>query len=168
LDEVKALCQVWFPIEYPFYWYEEITSSTSRFYSLAAVYKKQIVGLIVVEIKSYVSLNDEDTGILAKTFSDADVAYILSLGVIKHCRRNGIASLLLDSLLKHLTSPERKMVKVIFLHVLTTNAAAIQFYEQKKFKLHSFLPYYYCVRGKCKDAFMYVLYINGGHLPWTI
>lgn len=28
LDEVRALCQDWFPIEYPFYWYEEITSST--------------------------------------------------------------------------------------------------------------------------------------------
>lgn len=27
LDEVRALCQEWFPIEYPFYWYEEITSS---------------------------------------------------------------------------------------------------------------------------------------------
>lgn len=27
LDEVRALCQDWFPIEYPFYWYEEITSS---------------------------------------------------------------------------------------------------------------------------------------------
>jgi hypothetical protein len=28
LDEVRSLCQDWFPIEYPFYWYEEITSST--------------------------------------------------------------------------------------------------------------------------------------------
>lgn len=28
LDEVRALCQDWFPIEYPLSWYEEITSST--------------------------------------------------------------------------------------------------------------------------------------------
>lgn len=27
LDEVRALCQDWFPIEYPYYWYEEITSN---------------------------------------------------------------------------------------------------------------------------------------------
>lgn len=27
-DEVRALCQDWFPIEYPISWYEEITSST--------------------------------------------------------------------------------------------------------------------------------------------
>lgn len=37
-----------------------------------------------------------------------------------------------------------------------------------RFKLHSFLPYYYCIEGRCKDGFMYVLYINDGHGPWTI
>lgn len=26
LDEVRALCEEWFPIEYPSFWYEEITS----------------------------------------------------------------------------------------------------------------------------------------------
>lgn len=26
LEEVKGLCEEWFPIEYPSYWYEEITS----------------------------------------------------------------------------------------------------------------------------------------------
>lgn len=28
LDEVRALCQDWFPIDYPLSWYEDITSST--------------------------------------------------------------------------------------------------------------------------------------------
>ncbi|XP_060519454.1 N-alpha-acetyltransferase 60 [Cylas formicarius] len=168
LDEVRALCQDWFPIEYPFYWYEEITSSNSRFYSLAAIYRHQIIGLIVAEIKSHSCLNDEDAGILAKCFSDCEVAYILSLGVLKEYRRNGIATLLLDSLLKNVTTPERKKVKAVFLHVLTTNSAAIMFYEQRKFRLHNFLPYYYSIKGKCKDGFMYVLYINEGHPPWTI
>ncbi|CAG9856319.1 unnamed protein product [Phyllotreta striolata] len=168
LEEVRALCQEWFPIEYPFYWYEQITSSNGKFYSLAAVYKQQIIGLIVAKIKPYVHLNEEDRGILAKSLSDCDVAYILSLGVLKEYRRNGIASLLLDSLLNHLVTPERRKVKAVFLHVLTTNSAAIMFYEQKKFRLHFFLPYYYSIKGKCKDGFMYVLYINGGHPPWTI
>ncbi|XP_019871357.1 N-alpha-acetyltransferase 60 isoform X1 [Aethina tumida] len=168
LDEVRALCQDWFPIEYPFYWYKEITSSNSRFYSLAAVYNQTIIGLIVAEIKPHANLNDEDAGILAKSIADSDIAYILSLGVLKQYRRNGIATLLLDSLLRHLTTPERKRVKAVFLHVLTTNSAAIMFYERRKFKLHNFLPYYYSIKGKCKDGFMYVLYINGGHPPWTI
>lgn len=36
------------------------------------------------------------------------------------------------------------------------------------FTLHSFLPYYYSIRGKSKDGFCYVCYINGGHYPFTI
>lgn len=64
---------------------------------------------------------------------NAEVGYILSLGVSKQHRRNGIASLLLDSLVCHLTTAERHNVKAIFLHVLTSNAAAILFYEQRRF-----------------------------------
>lgn len=168
LDEVRALCQEWFPIEYPITWYEEITSS-QRFFALAAVYNQVIVGLIVAEIKPYRILNAEDSGILAKAFvKTSEVGYILSLGVSKQYRRNGIATLLLDSLINQLTTVERKKVKAIFLHVLTTNSAAILFYEHRKFELHKFLPYYYSINGRCKDGFTYVLYVNGGHPPWGI
>lgn len=34
--------------------------------------------------------------------------------------------------------------------------------------MHTFLPYYYSIKGYCKDGFSYVLYINGGHPPWTL
>lgn len=104
----------------------------SSFYSLAATYKQQIIGLIVAEIIPHSRLHAEDTGILANSFRDCDIAYILSLGVLKEYRRNGIATLLLDSLLKNLITPERKKVKAAFLHVLTTNSAAIRFYEKRK------------------------------------
>lgn len=99
---------------------------------MAAVFNQEIIGLIVAEIKPYSSLHEEDKGILAKSLADCDIAYILSLGVLKEYRRNGIASLLLDSLLQNLLTPEKKKVKAVFLHVLTTNTAAIMFYEQKK------------------------------------
>lgn len=104
-----------------------------RFYALAATYNQIIIGLIVAEIKPYASLNSEDQGFLANSFlKHSDVAYILSLGVAKQYRRNGIASLLLNSLINHLTSNDRNKIKAIFLHVLTTNSAAIMFYENKK------------------------------------
>lgn len=105
----------------------------SRFYALAAVYQNTIVGLIVAEIKPYTVLHEEDREILANTFAKyADVGYILSLGVAKPYRRNGIATLLLDAFINHLLTPERRRVKAIFLHVLTTNSAAILFYEHRK------------------------------------
>ncbi|KAH0946062.1 hypothetical protein HN011_005218 [Eciton burchellii] len=168
LEEVRSLCQDWFPIDYPYSWYEDITSS-SRFYALAAVYGGVIIGLIVAEIKPYAMLNKEDRGILCSSLGkNCLVGYILSLGVRRAYRRNGIASLLLEQLLAHVTAPERSSVKAVFLHVLSSNAPAILFYQRCHFRLHSFLPYYYSIRGKCKDGFTYVLYVNGGHAPWGI
>ncbi|KAL7297340.1 hypothetical protein TKK_0009732 [Trichogramma kaykai] len=163
LEEVQALCQDWFPIDYPYWWYEDITSS-SRFYALAAVYGGVIIGLIVAEIKPYAKLNKEDRSVLCSSFGiDSLVGYILSLGVRRAYRRNGIASLLLEQLRAHVTAPERSSVKAVFLHVLSSNTPAIRFYQRCHFSLHSFLPYYYNIRGKSKDGFTYVLYVNGGH-----
>ncbi|KAL1129179.1 hypothetical protein AAG570_013709, partial [Ranatra chinensis] len=167
LKEVRSLCRAWFPIDYPYAWYEDITSDP-RFYSLAAVYEGVIIGLIVAEIKDYVNLNKEDKNILSTCFGQStSVGYMLSLGVSEAHRRNGIASLLLDNLISHLTAPENQDCKALFLHVLTTNKPAIRFYEHRNFRLHSFLPYYYSINDKCKDGFTYVLYLNGGHPPWV-
>jgi ribosomal protein S18 acetylase RimI-like enzyme len=130
------------------------------------VYGGAIIGLIVAEIKPYAKLNEEDRGILCSSFGiDSLVGYILSLGVRRAYRRNGIASLLLEQLLAHVTAPERSSVKAVFLHVLSSNTPAIHFYQRCHFRLHSFLPYYYYIKGKCKDGFTYVLYVNGGHAP---
>ncbi|KAK9502810.1 hypothetical protein O3M35_011514 [Rhynocoris fuscipes] len=168
LPEVRALCRNWFPIDYPYVWYEEITSNP-RFYSLAAVYEGVIVGLIVAEIKPYTKLCPADRNILSSCFSKtSSVAYMLSLGVSENYRRNGIASLLLDNLVSHLTAPENCECKALFLHVLTTNKPAIRFYENRKFRLHSFLPYYYSIKGTRRDGFTYVLYLNDGHPPWGL
>lgn len=152
--QVRTLCQEWFPIDYPLSWYEDITSST-RFFALAAVYNLAIIGLIVAEIKPYRNVNKEvianirdsddefytrlsgfpmqDKGILPDSMGrTADVGYILSLGVHRSHRRNGIGSLLLDALMNHLTTIERHAVKAIFLHTLTTNQPAIFFYEKRR------------------------------------
>ncbi|XP_012373404.1 N-alpha-acetyltransferase 60 isoform X1 [Dasypus novemcinctus] len=90
IDTVKQLCGDWFPIEYPDSWYRDITSN-SKFFSLAATYRGAIVGMIVAEIKSRTKIHKEDGDILASSFSvDTQVAYILSLGVVKEFRKHGI------------------------------------------------------------------------------
>ena len=79
------------------------------------------------------------------------------------------ATLLLNSLVDHLTkNPDGNSCKAVYLHVLTSNTTAIQFYERRNFSLHSYLPFYYSVHDVAKDGYSYVLYINGGHPPWTI
>ncbi|XP_014673832.1 PREDICTED: N-alpha-acetyltransferase 60-like [Priapulus caudatus] len=167
IDDVKALCKDWFPIEYPEVWYKEITSNP-EFYALAAIYNGSILGLIVSETKTRAKCNKEDQDLLANSFpSGTQVAYILSLGVVKDYRRHGIASLLLDNLISYLSSPERSNCKAIYLHVLCTNKTAIRFYERRYFTQHCYLPYYYSIQGVSKDGFSYALYINGGQPPWS-
>lgn len=55
---MKELCKEWFPIQYPETWYRDITSDP-RFYSLAAVYQSQLVGLLIAEVKSSDAINKE-------------------------------------------------------------------------------------------------------------
>ncbi|KAE8579091.1 hypothetical protein XENTR_v10023902 [Xenopus tropicalis] len=168
IDTVKELCADWFPIEYPDSWYRDITSN-KKFFSLAATYNGQIVGMIVAEIKGRTKVHKEDGDILASSFSgDTQVAYILSLGVVKEFRKQGIGSLLLESLKSHISSTAQDHCKALYLHVLTTNSNAIRFYENRHFHQHHYLPYYYSIRGVLQDAYTYVLYLNGGHPPWTV
>ncbi|NP_001167157.1 N-alpha-acetyltransferase 60 [Salmo salar] len=168
IDSVKLLCGDWFPIEYPDSWYNDITSN-KKFFSLAAIFKGGIVGMIVAEIKGRTKVHREDGDILASRFPvDTQVAYILSLGVVKEFRKHGIGSLLLDSLKEHISTTAQDHCKAIYLHVLTTNTTAIHFYHNRDFTQHHYLPYYYSIRGVLKDGFTYVLYINGGHPPWTL
>lgn len=168
IPEVKNLCIEWFPIDYPNSWYEDITSNP-KFYSLAATIDAQIIGIIVAEIKSRSRCNKEDSEILAPQYPpSSQLAYILSLGVVKNFRCNGIASLLLENLLSYLTSGDQSDCKAVYLHVLTSNKTAIQFYERRHFCLHSYLPYYYLIKGSPKDGLSYVLYINGGQPPWCL
>uniref|UniRef100_A0A8V0YXP5 N-alpha-acetyltransferase 60 n=1 Tax=Gallus gallus TaxID=9031 RepID=A0A8V0YXP5_CHICK len=155
IDAVKQLCGDWFPIEYPDSWYRDITSN-KKFFSLAATYRGSIVGMIVAEIKSRTKVHKEDGDILASNFPlDTQVAYILSLGVVKEFRKHGIGSLLLESLKDHISTTAQDHCKAIYLHVLTTNNTAINFYENRDFKQHHYLPYYYSIRGVLKDGFTY-------------
>ena len=93
---------------------------------------------------------------------------IIFPGVVKELRKQGIASFLLENLIAHLTTPDCSEIKGLYLHVLTTNNAAITFYEHRGFRPHVFLPYYYAIGGRRRDGFTYVLYLNGGHAPWSI
>jgi len=169
IPEVRRLCLEWFPIDYPDCWYELITSNP-KFYSLAATYNSMIIGIIVCEVKTRNRCNREDQDLLASYFPiSTQLAYILSLGVDSCFRRNGIGSLLLESLISYLTNSEHNHnCKAIYLHVLHTNITALHFYEKHNFRQHAFLPYYYSINGSPQDGYSYVLYINGGQPPWSI
>ncbi|CAD5116539.1 DgyrCDS5418 [Dimorphilus gyrociliatus] len=91
---LKVLCADWFPIRYPDSWYKDITGDP-RFHSLAATYCGSIIGFIVSEVKPKHKCSKEDSKILSWQFNNrTDVAYILSLGVIRELRGHGIGNIL--------------------------------------------------------------------------
>ncbi|KAH9505905.1 N-alpha-acetyltransferase 60 [Dermatophagoides farinae] len=171
LNTIRMLCQEWFPVRYPDAWYETIVNNhNQRFCSLVATINDEIVALLVTEIRCYQNLNYEDFGFLAKHFehqqdNNIQVAYILTLGVIKRLRRRGIATLLVKNLIQNLQSitTMKNNCKAIYLHVLTTNMYAIRFYEKLQFQRYKLLPLYYSINDCAYDGYSYVYYLNGGH-----
>ena len=141
-----------------------VTSGRENFFTLCIVVDLKIVGVIVAVIESQSVSEFRDDTIFSMPFSvNNKVAYILVLGVVKEYRRLGLASLLINQLVVHLTSnPVHRNVKAIYLHVLTTNTDAIRLYEKNNFKCHSFLPEYYFIYEQKRDGYCYCLYINGG------
>lgn len=166
IPELKRLCAEWFPVDYPESWYNDITSN-KRFYSIAAVYKEKIVGMIVAEIKTKQNTNVEDWHILSNKHPfNSQVTYILSIGVFKELRRLGIASMLLDTLIDYLS--RETDCKAVYLHVLCSNQGALNFYKKRNFQQRIYLPNYYTINGQFHDGYCYVLYMNNGQPPWAI
>lgn len=169
IDEIKLLCRYCFPLNYPHYWFTLITSD-QRFFSLAALVDNKIVGMLVAEIKCKCQVQEQGSAsILASSFGpDTHIAYIMSLGVHPFYRRKGIASELIKKFLNEVSVGNSIMkVKAVYLHVLTSNLSAIQFYKGLNFRRLHYLRSYYLIQGKPHDGFSYVLYINGGRPPWS-
>jgi predicted acetyltransferase len=74
--------------------------------------------------------------------------HILILGVKKEYRRQGIAKLLVDQVFAK--SAEKQKCYVIYLHTLSTNVPAIQFYTKYGFSPSSpilFVPLFFRIRS---------------------
>lgn len=56
-------------------------------------------------------------------------------------------------------------VKAIYLHVLTTNSAAVRFYEKSRFTRLRTVPYFYEIDNESHDSYLYIFYLNDGHPP---
>jgi len=168
IPALKKLCTEWFPIKYPDAWYRDVTSS-SDFFSLAAVHNNELIGVMISTIRHRSKCNKEDSDIIGFWYpSTTNVGYILILGVVKEYRRKGIASFLLNAFLSRVNSLEFHYCKAVYLHVLASNANAVLFYERNSFKRHKHLPLYYAINGSRMDGYCYVLYVNNGGPPWTL
>ena len=89
-----------------------------------------------------------------------DNCFLHFSGVSKLYRRRGIGTNLMQRFLYH--AQTCKDTRVVYLHVESTNNAAITFYELCGFHYFTCIPKYYYPEGIIADGLVYVMYINGG------
>lgn len=86
------------------------------------------------------TLNEQIVGFILATISDSKTARILMLAIYPHYRKKGVASILMDVIIKQCI---RRNIKLIQLEVRTNNQQAIQFYLKRKFIIYKTLYNYY-------------------------
>lgn len=74
--------------------------------------------------------------------AETEKLYIMTLVTLASYRRRGVGRALLESVLKY-AKEELTMVKSVYLHVQTSNDAAIKFYESFGFKVQETIKGYY-------------------------
>eukprot|EP00041_Stephanoeca_diplocostata_P012141 m.202437 g.202437 ORF g.202437 m.202437 type:complete len:295 (-) comp18830_c0_seq1:305-1189(-) len=89
------------------------------------------------------------------------VLYVLTIGVAEWCRHRGHATYLVHNLIRTVSNQTASQhICAVYLHVMTSNEAAIRFYEKLGFHRHKLLPKYYTIGGVQHDAYTYVIYID--------
>jgi ribosomal protein S18 acetylase RimI-like enzyme len=168
LEDCANLHAEWFPINYTEHFFKEIGSSML---SIAAVISPSdygdckteeiLAGLIVFRITPHMTLQ-----YLRFTYllSDVNSAYIATLGVVEELRSLGIGRELISRCRDYCLSVASRP-QFIYLHVAGYNAEAMAFYARVGFSEAEYLRGHYNINGRNYDAFVYILYINGGKPP---
>ena len=84
--------------------------------------------------------------------------YILTIGCIPEMRKKGLASELVKMCVEH--SANNPNCGAIYLHVLTSNHAAIRLYERNAFLFYLTRYDFYEIDGEPHAAYLYLLPMN--------
>eukprot|EP00520_Triparma_pacifica_P013205 CAMPEP_0118637818 /NCGR_PEP_ID=MMETSP0785-20121206/3353_1 /TAXON_ID=91992 /ORGANISM="Bolidomonas pacifica, Strain CCMP 1866" /LENGTH=202 /DNA_ID=CAMNT_0006529025 /DNA_START=102 /DNA_END=707 /DNA_ORIENTATION=- len=172
-EEIERLHLECFPVRYSSSFYDDavvgehtVRDYTGPIFSLLAVKEgvgegHKIAGAIISQFQPACNYTQYD--LLDDTTKYPMVSYILTLASTSSYRRQGIATKLLSSCLSHANSNRR--CGAVYLHVITYNQAAMNFYSRHGFKRVGTLMDYYFIDGKNYNAYLYVKYVNGAVPP---
>ena len=182
VEEVKKLHIEWFPVKYEEEFFNQtLINNQGQYFTVGAFYyikigeneyNEVILGLIICqwifvenlffkmtnkeigkEISDNINYEEE-----AKFFLSGNkfyhCAYIMSLGVIDECRKMGIATTMLKSILNYIISFD--FVVGIYLNVISTNISAKKFYEKNGLKCVNHIKDYYPIENKTYDCDVYL------------
>ena len=182
IEEIKKLYIEWYPIKYQDKYFEDVfVKNNGAFFTLGAYYKVKIgendykealLGLIVgcwnlvdkyffentdkslaKEIIDSLNYEDEVKFFLSK-YKNYFTFYIHSIGVIDECRKMGVGTQLLKSVLN--VAIANTFCVGIYLNVISTNNSGKKFYEKNKLKCIKQIKGFYDIDGQKYDSDIYV------------
>lgn len=87
--------------------------------------------------------------------AEAKVMYILTLGCREECRRQGLATVMVQRCLAH--GREDPLCGAVYLHVVEYNEAALRFYEKNEFVSLRTLYSFYIIDGQAHTGMWCVM-----------
>eukprot|EP00210_Caulerpa_lentillifera_P009210 g8781.t1 len=163
-----------FPVDYRDKFFEMACQAGTNIYTLAAFQldsencPSKLVGFIIGRSVLVSDINSTDRtrlGVVGQTWDSLRCTYILTIGVIKEFQQQGIATELLK---RFEEESKKKGSKWLYLHVITYNDSAIQFYTKCSYECAALLRDFYCIQSGRQqdpnrtiwDAFLFVKYID--------
>ena len=129
---------------------------------------EQIIACLVGCVLTAHKLNHESRQLLVPDWphSHGKLFYIMTLGTVTAYRHFGLATRLVEQVLETMVHRDVDM-GTVYLHVITSNDAAIRFYETKLgFWRVQEIADYYTIEGEQYNCYLYARYFHGnrGHL----
>uniref|UniRef100_A0A7S3XKF5 N-alpha-acetyltransferase 60 n=1 Tax=Heterosigma akashiwo TaxID=2829 RepID=A0A7S3XKF5_HETAK len=124
---------------------------------------RKVIGFVTAQVQALDGI--EEGGLPRPRDGGAwgSALYILTLGVDEQFRRQGIAQALV---LKAIAFGESQPgCMAVFLHVITYNTPAIEFYRRMGFNVQREIGDFYYIEGKRYSCFLCISYINGAEDP---
>lgn len=126
----------------------------------------ELIGFVTTKMVSAQDSEIEDLFSYNCLRKGSTLVYILTLGVVDRYRNLGIASSLVQEVIKYATSIIN--CRGVYLHVISYNQPAISFYEKMLFNLVRRLPMFYYIEGQNYDSFLFVYYVHGELSPCSL
>ncbi|KAG0472999.1 hypothetical protein HPP92_014856 [Vanilla planifolia] len=123
----------------------------------------ELVGFVTTRITTVKESEIDDLIKCDTSRIDQTLVYILTLGVVEQYRNLGIATSLVQEVIKY--ASRIASCRAVYLHVIAYNQPAIRFYQKMMFMLARRLPKFYYINGQHYDSFLFVYYVNGGRSP---
>jgi GNAT superfamily N-acetyltransferase len=170
-EEIKRLHEFWFPVKYmdEFYddlVYERMTGTgeplfTSIGYRMDSYHRPTIAACVVGCFIKATSLSAKLRDMLIHNpYQHTKLFYIMTVGTT--IQKQGIGTLLIQQCLEQVQ--HHSDCGVVYLHVLTSNVAAIQMYEGLGFDRVQEIPNYYTTTDNVRrNCYLYAKYVHGNH-----